>query len=134
MYAGLFSPTEAAGIGAFGAFIIDLLHKKISRKVYLAASTNTLKTTGFLFAFILASFILNYFLALTRLPAVLASLLNELDLSAGFIFLGVVIMYLLLGAVMDTMAMIVVTIPIVLPVIRIKLRFNMVRSHHCHYH
>ncbi|SEA32361.1 TRAP transporter, DctM subunit [Thalassobacillus cyri] len=125
MYLGLFSPTEAAGVGAFGSFLIALIRKKVNWEVFLQASTNTVKTTGFLFAIILASFILNYFLALTRLPMVLASLFNNSSLSPGLIFLGIVIMYILLGAVMDTMAMIVVTIPIVLPVIEV-LDFNLI--------
>ncbi|MGG3493883.1 TRAP transporter large permease subunit, partial [Brevibacillus choshinensis] len=61
--------------------------------------------------------ILNYFLAITRLPMALAELLNGLHVSAGLIFTLIIIMYILLGAVMDTMAMIVVTIPIILPII-----------------
>ncbi|MED4779915.1 TRAP transporter large permease [Brevibacillus choshinensis] len=117
MYIGWFSPTEAAGVGAFGAFLIALIRRKLGWQNFIESLSRTLRTTGFLFAIMLAAFILNYFLAITRLPIALAELLNGLHVSAGLIFTLIIIMYILLGAVMDTMAMIVVTIPIILPII-----------------
>ncbi|MED4749811.1 TRAP transporter large permease [Brevibacillus choshinensis] len=117
MYIGWFSPTEAAGVGAFGAFLIALIRRKLGWQNFIESLSRTLRTTGFLFAIMLAAFILNYFLAITRLPMALAELLNGLHVSAGLIFTLIIIMYILLGAVMDTMAMIVVTIPIILPII-----------------
>ncbi|MDF2680564.1 MAG: Neu5Ac permease [Brevibacillus sp.] len=117
MYIGWFSPTEAAGVGAFGAFLIALIRRKLGWQNFVESLSRTLRTTGFLFAIMLAAFILNYFLAITRLPMALAELLNGLHVSAGLIFSLIILMYILLGAVMDTMAMIVVTIPIILPII-----------------
>ncbi|MGG3493422.1 TRAP transporter large permease, partial [Brevibacillus choshinensis] len=99
MYIGWFSPTEAAGVGAFGAFLIALIRRKLGWQNFIESLSRTLRTTGFLFAIMLAAFILNYFLAITRLPMALAELLNGLHVSAGLIFTLIIIMYILLGAV-----------------------------------
>jgi tripartite ATP-independent transporter DctM subunit len=117
MYFGIFSPTEAAGVGAFGAFVIALARRKLTFQKFIESMSRTLRTTGFLFAIILAAFILNYFLAITRVPMLLANFLSETTLPPTMIFISIILMYILLGAVMDSMAMVVVTIPIVLPVI-----------------
>ena len=118
MYVGLFSPTEAAGVGAFGSFIIALAKRKLTFQKFVESLTRTLRTTGFLFAIIIAAFILNYFLAITRVPMLLASFLAETTMPPLMILLSILLLYILLGAVMDSLAMIVVTIPIVLPVIQ----------------
>ena len=84
---------------------------------FVASAASTLKTTGFLFAIILAAFILNYFLAITRVPMMLANLISSLTLPDVAIFVLIILMYLILGAFMDSLAMIVITIPIILPII-----------------
>lgn len=117
MYLGWYSPTEAAGIGAFGSFVIALVKRKLTWATFIESLSRTLRTTGFLFAILLSAFILNYFLIITRVPILLMNFLNDLALPAWGIFALIIIMYLLLGAVMDTLAMVVVTIPIILPII-----------------
>ena len=118
IYLGIFSPNEAGGVGAFGAFIIALARKKLTWRSFVKALLHTLQTTGFLFAIVLSSFILNYFLAITRIPNLFAEFLINLELSKGLLFAVIILMYIFLGAVLDAMAMIVITIPIVLPVIQ----------------
>ena len=118
MYAGLFSPTEAAGVGAFGAFVIALVRGRMTWSNLLASLTNTVRVTGFLFAIILGAFILNYFLAITRLPANLASFISGLGWSPIAVMLLILLLYLILGAIMDALAMIVITIPILLPTVK----------------
>ncbi|PKG29419.1 TRAP transporter large permease [Cytobacillus horneckiae] len=119
MYIGWFNPTEAAGIGAFCTFIIALLRKKLTVQLFIQALSSTLKTTGFLFAIIIMAFILNYFLTITRLPMVLADILNGLSLPPFLLFAIIILMYILLGMVMDALAMVVVTLPIILPLIHL---------------
>lgn len=118
MYAGLFSPTEAAGVGAFGAFVIALVRGRMTWGNLLASLTNTVRVTGFLFAIILGAFILNYFLAITRLPANLASFISGLGWSPIAVMLLILLLYLILGAIMDALAMVVITIPILLPTVK----------------
>nr|WP_304216149.1 TRAP transporter large permease [Fredinandcohnia onubensis] len=117
IYLGIFNVTEAAGVGAFGAFLIGLIRRKLTKKNFLEAIISTIQTTGFLFAVILAAFILNYLLTITRLPLLLADALTSMNLSPLMIFIFIVIMYIILGAIMDTFGMMVVTIPILLPII-----------------
>lgn len=116
MYAGWFSPTEAAGIGAAGASIIIILRRKLTFRVLKLAMTRTLHTTAFLFAIIIAAFIFNYFLALTKLPGSLATALGEIGLPNLVVFLMIMGVYLVLGAIMDSFAMVVITVPIILPI------------------
>ncbi|MFC2949400.1 TRAP transporter large permease [Virgibacillus sediminis] len=117
MYLGWFNPTEAAGIGAFATFTIALLRRKLTVPSFIHAMSSTLKTTGFLFAIIIMAFILNYFLTITRVPIMLANFLNGLTLPDFALFGIIILMYVLLGAVMDGLAMVVVTLPIILPLI-----------------
>ncbi len=118
MYAGVFSPTEAAGAGAFGALLIGLMRRRMSLAGIRSALGNTVRVTAFLFAILLGAFILNYFLAITRLPSRLASVASGLDWHPVAILLVILAIYLLLGAVMDALAMVVITIPIILPTIK----------------
>ncbi|PWA04689.1 TRAP transporter large permease, partial [Pueribacillus theae] len=72
---------------------------------------------GFLFAIIIMAFLLNYFMTITKIPIYLADLLNGLSLPPALLFAIIVLMYLILGAIMDALAMVVITIPIILPLI-----------------
>lgn len=117
MYLGWFNPTEAAGIGAFSTFVIALIRRRLSTQVFIDAVARTLRTTGFLFAIIIMAFILNYFLTITKVPIVMASFLNGLTLPDVAIFALIILIYIILGSVMDALAMVVVTIPIILPLI-----------------
>lgn len=118
MYVGLLSPTEAAGVGALGALIIAWLRRRMTWASLLASLQNTVKITSFLFAIILGAFVLNYFLAITRLPAHMASFINGLDVAPTVILLLILLIYVFLGAIMDALAMVVITIPIFLPTLK----------------
>lgn len=117
MYLGWFSPTESAGIGAIGATIIAIIKKKLTIKKFIQSLERTLRTTAFMFAIIIGAFILNYFLALTGLPTMLANFVSSMNIPAWGTMLVILAMYIFLGAVMEALAMIVVTIPIILPLV-----------------
>lgn len=117
MFLGLFSPTEASAIGAVGAMVIGATLGSLNLRSLWGALLRTVRTTGFLFAILLASFVLNYFLAVTGVPYIIAERLGGLDVSPFVIFLFIILMYLLLGAVMDSLAMVVVTVPIIYPIV-----------------
>jgi C4-dicarboxylate transporter, DctM subunit len=119
IYIGAFTATEAAGIGALGAFLIALIRRKLTLENFSEAVFNTVKTTGFIFAIVMGAFLLNFVLTITRVPNLLAEFLFANSLSPTMIFILIVIMYLILGAIMDTLGMIVVTIPIILPILQL---------------
>lgn len=117
MYIGIFTATEAAGAGALGAFLIGLARKKLTLAKINEAIFETIKTTGFIFAIVIGAFVLNYVLTITRVPHLISDFLFSTNLSPTMLFIIIVLMYILLGAIMDTLSMIVVTIPIILPLL-----------------
>lgn len=117
MYAGWFSPTEAAGVGAAVALILALLKRQLGFKSLVQALRRTLGTTAFIFAIILGAFVFNYFLALTGLPKLMATAITSLEVPGLVIILLILVMYIVLGALMDSLAMIVITLPIILPIV-----------------
>jgi C4-dicarboxylate transporter, DctM subunit len=115
IYFGWFSPTAGAGIGAFGAFIFALARKKLGWKQFKASLTETVLTTGMIFFIMVGAMILGYFFAVTRLPNEFATIISSLHVSRYIIWGGVIILYLILGCLMDSLAMILLTVPILYP-------------------
>lgn len=116
IYFGWFSPTAGAGIGAMGAFLFALSRRRLSWKQFVGSLVETSKTSGMIFFIILGALILSVFLAVTRLPAALSDMVLELHLSKYVIWICIVILYLFLGAVMDEIGMILLTVPILFPI------------------
>jgi tripartite ATP-independent transporter DctM subunit len=117
IYTGIFSPTEAAGIGAFSALLIALLKRKLARKNFISSLEDTMKSTAMIFTILIGAMVLGYFLSATRLPFELAKVVSGLDLNR-FIILGLILaVYVILGCIMIPMAMVILTIPIVFPLI-----------------
>ena len=117
IYLGIFSPTEAAGVGSCGAFLFALLRRKLTWDNFQGAIFDTVKTTAMIFVIFLGAMLLGYFLAATRLPFELAEFVGNLPISRYFILALVLLLYLLLGCIMDSLAMILLTIPIFYPLI-----------------
>lgn len=117
IYLGWFSPTEGAGIGASLAFLFALARRRLGWKQFKMAIKDTVRTTGMIFFIILGAMILSYFLAVTRLPNTLVGLVTDLQISPYIIWLIVVILYVFLGCIMDEIGMILLTVPIIFPVI-----------------
>lgn len=115
MYVGIFSPTESAGVGAAGALVLCLIKRQLTFKKTITAFSRTVRTTSFIFAIILGAYILNYFLALTRLPILLAEWITATNLSPYTILIFIIVLYIILGMIMDLTAMIVITMPVFLP-------------------
>jgi C4-dicarboxylate transporter DctM subunit len=117
IYKGVFTPTEAAGVGAFGAFLITLLKGKMSRRKLLECLLESGKTTAMIFLIIIGANIFSTFLGLARLPMGLADFVTGLALPRMVILAGIIMVFLLLGCVMDCYAIMILTVPIIFPVI-----------------
>jgi len=87
IYLGIFTPTEAAGVGAFGAFLFVLGRRKFTWQNFIASLTETVKVTAMIFVILIGAMILGYFLAVTRLPFELATFASELPIPPLFIFI-----------------------------------------------
>jgi len=117
IYGGFFTPTEAAGVGAFGALIFTLGRRRLNWKTFRDSLEETSRTTAMVFLILIGAALLGYFLAVTRLPFELSTFVSELNVNR-YIILGMIIfLYLILGAIMSSLAMIVLTVPIIFPVV-----------------
>ncbi len=117
IYFGIFSPTEAAGIGAIGAFLFALGRRKLTWQNFTASVMDAGKMTAMIFLIIIGAMIFGYFLAATRLPFELADRVVALEVNRYIVFGIILFMYLFLGAIMSSVAMILITVPIFFPVI-----------------
>jgi tripartite ATP-independent transporter DctM subunit len=112
---GLFTPTEAGAVGAFGAIVFSLIRKRLNWEKFKKAVIETMKTTGMLYGILIGAFLFKYFLAVTTIPSLLASFVGSLTLSPIIIIVLVMMVYVFLGCVMDALAMILLTIPVFFP-------------------
>ncbi len=116
IYFGIFSPVEAAGIGAFGAFAIALARRRLNWDRFKNSLVDALEAAAMIFLIMLGANIFGYFLAVTGLPQALADALAGLHTSKYVVLLIIFLIYLVLGCFMDSMAMILITLPIFYPV------------------
>ncbi|PCH99029.1 MAG: C4-dicarboxylate ABC transporter permease [Rhodobacteraceae bacterium] len=117
IYTGVFSPTAAAAVGAAGTAIVAYLAKGLSWAAVRESLLATSKTSAMIFFIILAAGVFNSFLSGAKVPQTLAAYFVDTDISPWFILIGMLLLYLVLGMVMDSLAMIFLTVPIFVPII-----------------
>ncbi|MGD9216821.1 MAG: TRAP transporter large permease [Desulfobacteraceae bacterium] len=117
IYTGIFTPTEAAGVGAFGTFCFTILRRKLSWSTFKSSLLNTATTTGMLFLIVLGAMILGYFFSVSRLPFELASWVGELAVNRYVVLVLILVVVGLLGCLMDSMAIVLLTVPVFYPMI-----------------
>ena len=110
MYFGWFSPTEAAAVGAFGAVVLAWLFGKLARRGFVDAVKETAMTTGMIFAILIGAGIFNYFIDSTRLTDALIQWVRELGWNRWAVMFALMVMYIILGALMDELAMMLLTV------------------------
>ena len=114
---GLFTPTEAGAVGATGAIVFSLARRRLTWQKLKTAVVGTLRTTGMIFCILVGAMIFKYFAAVTTIPTVMADSVAGLILPPLAILGIILIVYLFLGALMDPMAMILLTLPVFYPTI-----------------
>jgi len=123
LYGGFFTPTEAGGVGATGAFLLGVVRGKLDRAGILTALLSATRTAAAVFTVLIGALIFGYFLTVTQVPQNLTAFLSELGLGRYGVLALIMVMYLILGCLMDAMAMIILTVPIVFPII-VQLGFD----------
>lgn len=118
IYFGFFTPTEAAGIGAFGAFAITLIKKKMNWTTLIESLLLTGNMTAMIFLIIIGANIFSSFLALTGIPFMLAESVATLHLSRIVVLLVILLVFVLLGCVMDCFAIMILMVPILFPIVQ----------------
>ena len=127
MYGGWFTPTEGAAVGAFGAFVLAVLHGGMRMGGLITCLQGTAKTSAMIFLIMLGAEMFNAFLSATQTPMLAATMIAESGLSPMMVLAAILLLYLAMGCVMDSMSMLLLTIPIFYPIIA-GLDFGMSRE------
>jgi C4-dicarboxylate transporter DctM subunit len=117
LYGGLFIPTEAGAVGAVGAFAIGVLRGKLPGASILQALLQATRTAAAVFTVLIGALLFGYFLTITQTPQHVTAFLTGLGVGPYGVLALILLMYLALGCLMDAMAMIILTVPIVFPVV-----------------
>jgi TRAP-type C4-dicarboxylate transport system permease large subunit len=118
IYGGVFTPTEGAAVGAVAMLLIGLGQRSLTWADILSALRQTAETSGMIFIILLGAEVFGAFLALSRLPTIAAEAIGASGLSPMMVLVAMLAFYILLGAVMDELAMILLTLPVFFPVIQ----------------
>ncbi|MXN65473.1 TRAP transporter large permease subunit [Stappia sp. GBMRC 2046] len=116
IYLGVFTATEAAGIGAAGAFFIALFRRKLSVKILIDVLAETAATTTMMFMVLIGALIFSNFVNIAGLPSALSDLARSSGLPAPAILATILVVYLVLGMVLESLSMVLLTVPIFAPV------------------
>jgi tripartite ATP-independent transporter DctM subunit len=117
IYTGIFTPTEAAAVGAFATGLLAAVKGALKPKVLVRSLLNTASTTGMIFLIVLGADTINVLLAITRVPQTVAERITEWQLAPMAVMIAIVLLYVALGMVMDSLSMILLTTPIFFPVV-----------------
>jgi C4-dicarboxylate transporter DctM subunit len=117
IYGGLFTPTEAAAIGCVATAFVAWRSGGLDRQGFIACMAGTAGATGMIFLILLGADVLNVFLALTQLNTELAKWVIGLQLPPLLVMFLIIAIYLVLGCIMDSLSMILLTIPVFYPIV-----------------
>ncbi len=118
IFLGVFTPTEASAAGAFGALLFLIFRRKLQLHTFLTDLLDTTKTTSMIFLILVGGHIFGYFLAISTIPAELAGWISGLDVNRYLILAFILLVYIVLGCIMDALAMLILTLPIFFPLIK----------------
>jgi tripartite ATP-independent transporter DctM subunit len=117
IYGGVFSPTEGAAVGTVALLAIGLAQRSLNWTTLRTSILNTAATTAMIFVILMGSEIFNAFLALSQMPMQAADYITSLGLPPYGVLAAILALYILLGAVMDELAMILLTLPVFFPIV-----------------
>jgi C4-dicarboxylate transporter DctM subunit len=117
MYTGWFTATEAAAVGAFGAWLMGVLTGGLSWKGTLESFADTIRTTCMLFTIVFSAVVLTYFVVLTQIPSSLFAWVNAWHVGPTTLMILMMVFYILLGCFLEAFGMLLITVPVFLPVV-----------------
>jgi tripartite ATP-independent transporter DctM subunit len=118
MYAGLFTPIEASGFGACFTLIVAALRGKLSATVLKAVVLQTMRTSATIFLILMGAYVFIPFMTLSQLPEIVVKFLLGFDIGTTGVLLVIIVTYLLLGTFMEDISMLILTLPVVMPVLK----------------
>lgn len=117
IYAGIFTPTEAAGVGCIGVLVVAALRRKLARAAVAAALRGTALISAMIFAIIVGGYLVARFLAVTGVTDFIVEAIIVAELNRLWLLIMLIALYFVLGAMLDVFGMLVLTIPFVFPVV-----------------
>ncbi|HMN78323.1 MAG TPA: TRAP transporter large permease [Burkholderiaceae bacterium] len=117
IYGGVFTPTEGAAIGTVLTFIAAIAKRQLTRAGFVQAIRSTASTSGMIFLIFIGADMINAALALSQLPNELAGLVARANIPPVAVMAAIMLFYIALGCVMDEMSMILLTVPVIFPVV-----------------
>lgn len=118
IYAGVFTPAEAAGVGAFLGFVFACCRKTMTWRKFVEVVVESVKTTGMIFVVMIGALMLANFINFTSLPSDLLDLVDRYQLSPLAVIFAICGIYLVLGCVLESMSMILLTVPVFYPLVQ----------------
>ena len=117
LYTGWFTPTEAAGAGAFGAFMITLLKGRLTWKTLTLSLKDAASSTAMIFGILIGAMVFQYFMTLSQIPSTLASIIVNAGLSKYIVISCIILGFIILGCFMEGLSIMVLAVPIVFPIV-----------------
>lgn len=117
LYAGIATPTEAGAVGVLGALLISVARGTLTAKEFMLSLSEAVYTTAFLLLIAVGAAIMGFSLDFLSMPQALVSFIASFDLSDLGLFLAIVLLYLVLGMFVEPISMVLITLPVILPVI-----------------
>ncbi len=117
IYAGIFSPNEAASIGAFGAIVLGMTSRRLTIASLLQAVKVTVITSCVLFMIIIGATIFAHFIVQTRLPDLLLGAAQAAGLAPWMVMAAIILLYLVMGSFLEGIGMVLITVPVFLPIV-----------------
>ncbi|NIY83123.1 TRAP transporter large permease [Vibrio hepatarius] len=117
IYAGAFTPTEAAGIGAAGALLIAMMKRAITVKVLHEILLDSAKTTGVLFSVVISALIFSNFINRSGFTNQLLELITSMNMAPFMVIIAIICVYIVLGCIFESMSMLLLTVPIFFPLV-----------------
>jgi len=117
IYAGFFTPTEGAGVGAAATFLLAVIQAGMRWKGFVEALLDTAHTTALIYLILLGAAVFNAFLGFSQLPIAAADWFRQSGLAPLAVLFAMLAMYVLLGCIMDSLSMILLTVPIFWPIV-----------------
>jgi tripartite ATP-independent transporter DctM subunit len=127
IYVGLFTPTEAAGVGAVGALVIALFRRNLDWKSFLEVLVDTARTTAMLFTILIGAVIFAEFVNRAGLPEGLKDLVTGFAVTPMVVMLIIIAIYIVLGCVFESLSMLLLTIPVFFPIV-VGLDFGLTKN------
>ncbi|TNF65263.1 MAG: TRAP transporter large permease [Rhodobacteraceae bacterium] len=118
IYGGIFSPTEAAGIGALGAFVFALVRGALTWRILYEILLESVETTAMLFTVLIGALLFANFINYTEFPQALLAFASQFADTPYLVILAILLIYVLLGCVFESLSMILLTVPIFFPLVR----------------